>query len=42
VITLINPPGFKSFSGLQTHVPNPPLGLAYIAGALRPPGCPCM
>jgi len=40
VITLINPPGFKSFSGLQTHVPNPPLGLAYIAGALKAAGLP--
>jgi radical SAM superfamily enzyme YgiQ (UPF0313 family) len=40
VITLINPPGFKSFSGLQTHVPNPPLGLAYIAGAIKAAGLP--
>ena len=34
MITLINPPGIKTFSGLQMHTPNPPLGLAYIAGAL--------
>lgn len=40
MITLINPPGFKSFSGLQTHAPNPPIGLAYIAGALKAAGLP--
>jgi radical SAM superfamily enzyme YgiQ (UPF0313 family) len=40
MITLVNPPGFKSFSGLQTHVPNPPLGLAYVAGALKAAGLP--
>jgi len=39
-ITLINPPGLKSFSGLQMHTPNPPLGLAYIAGALKNAGLP--
>lgn len=38
MITLINPPGLKSFSGLQMHTPNPPLGLAYIAGALKAAG----
>ena len=38
MITLINPPGTKSFSGLQMHTPNPPLGLAYIAGALKRAG----
>lgn len=38
MITLISPPGFKSFSGLQTHDPNPSLGLAYIAGALKAAG----
>jgi anaerobic magnesium-protoporphyrin IX monomethyl ester cyclase len=42
MITLINPPGLKSFSGLQMHTPNPPLGLAYIAGATRAAGLPCM
>ncbi len=35
MLTLINPPGIKTFSGLNMHTPNPPLGLAYIAGALR-------
>ncbi len=34
MITLINLPGLKSFSGLQMHTPNPPLGLAYIAAAV--------
>ena len=38
MITLINPPGIKTFSGLQMHTPNPPLGLAYIAGALKAAG----
>jgi radical SAM superfamily enzyme YgiQ (UPF0313 family) len=38
MITLINPPGLKTFSGLQMHTPNPPLGLAYIAAALRDAG----
>jgi radical SAM superfamily enzyme YgiQ (UPF0313 family) len=37
-VTLINPPGTKSFSGLQMHVPNPPIGLAYIAAALKAAG----
>jgi radical SAM superfamily enzyme YgiQ (UPF0313 family) len=40
MIALINPPGFKSLSGLQTHAPNPPLGLAYVAGALKAAGLP--
>jgi anaerobic magnesium-protoporphyrin IX monomethyl ester cyclase len=40
MITLINPPGLKSFSGLQMHTPNPPLGLAYIAGAVKEAGLP--
>jgi hypothetical protein len=35
MITLINPPGIKTFSGLQMHTPNPPLGLAYIAAAIK-------
>src|SRR5919106_5017469 len=35
MIILINPPGIKTFSGLQMHTPNPPLGLAYVAAALR-------
>jgi anaerobic magnesium-protoporphyrin IX monomethyl ester cyclase len=38
MITLINPPGIKTFSGLQMHTPNPPLGLAYVAAALREAG----
>jgi anaerobic magnesium-protoporphyrin IX monomethyl ester cyclase len=38
MITLINPPGTKSFAGLQMHTPNPPLGLAYIAGAVKRSG----
>jgi anaerobic magnesium-protoporphyrin IX monomethyl ester cyclase len=38
MITLINPPGLKTLSGLQMHTPNPPLGLAYIAGALKAAG----
>ena len=37
-ITLINTPGIKSLSGLQMHDPNPPLGLAYIAGILKAAG----
>jgi len=40
-VTLINPPGTKSFSGLQMHVPNPPIGLAYIAAALKEGGHAC-
>ena len=40
MITLINPPGFKSFTGLQTHAPNPPIGLAYVAGSLKAAGLP--
>jgi anaerobic magnesium-protoporphyrin IX monomethyl ester cyclase len=38
MITLINPPGIKTFSGLQMHTPNPPLGLAYVAAALTEAG----
>src|SRR5688572_9880374 len=38
MITLVNPPGIKTFSGLQMHTPNPPLGLAYIAAALTEAG----
>jgi anaerobic magnesium-protoporphyrin IX monomethyl ester cyclase len=40
MITLINPPGIKTFSGLQMHTPNPPLGLAYVAAALGEAGFP--
>lgn len=35
---LINPPGIKTTTGLQMHTPNPPLGLAYIAAAVREAG----
>jgi anaerobic magnesium-protoporphyrin IX monomethyl ester cyclase len=38
MITLINPPGLKTFSGLNMHTPNPPLGLAYIAAMLKEGG----
>jgi len=38
MIALTNPPGIKTFSGLQTHTPNPPLGLAYVATALTEAG----
>src|SRR5215470_5973152 len=38
MITLINPQGLKTFSGLQMHTPNPPLGLAYIAATLKAEG----
>jgi radical SAM superfamily enzyme YgiQ (UPF0313 family) len=38
MIALVNPPGIKTFSGLQMHTPNPPLGLAYVAAALKDAG----
>src|SRR5262245_28790377 len=38
MITLINPQGLKTFSGLQMHTPNPPLGLAYVAATLKAEG----
>jgi radical SAM superfamily enzyme YgiQ (UPF0313 family) len=37
-VCLINPPGIKTTSGLQMHTPNPPIGLAYIAAAVRRAG----
>ena len=40
MITLINPTGIKTFSDLQMHTPNPPLGLAYIAAAIKDAGLP--
>ena len=40
MITLINPPGIKTFSDLQMHTPNPPLGLACIAAAIKDAGLP--
>ncbi|MGH6660245.1 MAG: hypothetical protein ACREB6_01780, partial [Rhodospirillales bacterium] len=35
MITLINPPSIKTLSGLQMQSPNPPLGLAYVAAAIK-------
>ena len=35
MIALVNPPGIKTFSGLQMHTPNPPLGLAYVVALER-------
>ena len=40
MITLINPPSIKTLTGLQMQSPNPPLGLAYIAAAVRDAGIP--
>ena len=40
MVTLINPPGIKTFSGLQMHTPNPPLELAYIAPVIKARGYP--
>jgi anaerobic magnesium-protoporphyrin IX monomethyl ester cyclase len=40
MITLVNSPGLKSFSGLQMHTPNPPLGLAYIAAVMKEASIP--
>jgi len=37
-VTLINPPGIKTFSSIQMQTPNPPIGLAFIAGVLRREG----
>ncbi len=37
-ICLINPAGIKSVTSLQMHTPNPPIGLAYIAAAVREAG----
>lgn len=34
-VTLINPPGIKTFSSIQMQTPNPPIGIAYLAGVLR-------
>src|SRR3970040_809085 len=38
MITLINPPGLTTFSGPKMHTPTPPLGLAYIAAAVKEAG----
>jgi hypothetical protein len=40
MLILINPPGIKTLPGLQMHTPNPPLGLAYIAAAIKDAGLP--
>jgi radical SAM superfamily enzyme YgiQ (UPF0313 family) len=37
-VTLLNPPGLKPRWGLQMHTPNLPIGLAYVAAALRGAG----
>jgi hypothetical protein len=39
-VTLINPPGIKTFSSIQMQTPNPPIGTAYIAGTLKRAGIP--
>lgn len=39
-VTLISPPGIKTFSSIQMQTPNPPIGTAYIAGVLRRAGVP--
>src|SRR5207237_10008334 len=41
MMALVNPPGIKTFSGLQMHTPNPPLGLAYVSAAAREAGFAC-
>ena len=38
MITLIHPPGLKAVGPLQIHVPNPPIGLAYLAAVLKEAG----
>lgn len=40
LVVLIAPPGIKTFSSIQMQTPNPPLGTAYIAGALKHAGIP--
>ncbi len=40
-VTLINPPGIKTFSSIQMQTPNPPIGTAYIAGSLKQAGIHC-
>jgi radical SAM superfamily enzyme YgiQ (UPF0313 family) len=39
-ITLINPPGIKTFSSIQMQTPNPPIGLAFVAAVVRREGIP--
>lgn len=38
VVTLIRPPMIAAATGLSTHAPTPPVGMAYIAAALRQAG----
>lgn len=41
VFGLIAPPGIKTFSSIQMQTPNPPVGAAYVAGALKAAGLRC-
>jgi hypothetical protein len=38
MITLINPPGIKTFSSIQMQTPNAPIGLVYIAAVIKEAG----
>ncbi len=38
IVTLINPPGIKTFSSIQMQTPNAPIGIAYIAAVLKQEG----
>lgn len=40
MITLVTPPALKSVKGLQMQTPNPPIGVAYLAGTLKRLGYP--
>jgi hypothetical protein len=40
MIALIKPPGMRTFSDLQMHLPNSPLGLACIVATIRDPVLP--
>jgi anaerobic magnesium-protoporphyrin IX monomethyl ester cyclase len=42
LVTLVNPPGLKTFAGLQMQTPNPNLGLAYISAAAKEAGYECV
>lgn len=41
VFALLAPPGIKTFSSIQMQTPNPPVGAAYVAGALKAAGLRC-
>jgi anaerobic magnesium-protoporphyrin IX monomethyl ester cyclase len=41
LVTLVNPPGIKTFSSIQMQTPNPPIGLVYIAAVIREAGVRC-